>query len=65
VKHQIIAANLGYEPSLKPIKYMFVAGIVSKEEYAAALRGFQAAVNETKSAEREKGEAFFERVRGL
>ena len=64
-KHLIIAANLGAELSLEPIKNLFVEGIVSKEEYGAALRGFQAAVNETKSAEREKGEAFFERVRGL
>jgi hypothetical protein len=38
-----------------------VKGVVSKEEYAAALRGYQDAVNETKSAEREKGEAFYAR----
>ena len=56
-KHHIIAANLGYDISLKAIKDLFVAGIVSKEEYAAALRGYQAAVNETKSAERETAEA--------
>ena len=60
-KHYIIAANLGYDISLKHIKDLFVDGIVSKEEYAAALRGYQAAVNETKSAEREKGEAFYAR----
>ena len=57
-KHFIIAANLGLEPSLKAIKDLFVQGIVSKEEYAAALRGFQAAVNATKSIAREEGEAF-------
>ncbi len=33
-------------------------GIVSKDEYAAALRGYQAAVNETKSPERDEGDAF-------
>ncbi len=61
-KHFIINANLGCDISVKMIKDLFVQGVVSKEEYAAALRGYQAAVNETKSAEREKGEAFFERV---
>ena len=35
---------------------LFVQGVASKEEYAAALRGYQAAVNETKSAERDKAE---------
>jgi hypothetical protein len=55
-KHLIINANLGCEPSLKFVKDFFVQGVVSKEEYAAALRGYQAAANETKSAEREKGE---------
>jgi TPR repeat protein len=61
-KHYIIAANLGFEPSLKWIKELFVEGIVSKDEYAAALRGYQAAVNETKSAEREKAEAVYNSV---
>jgi tetratricopeptide (TPR) repeat protein len=57
VKHHIIAANLGYDNSLKAIKELFVEGIVSKDDYAAALRGYQAAVDATKSAEREEEEA--------
>jgi len=52
-RHLMINANLGHDDSLKVIKDFFKAGLVSKEDYAAALRGFQAAVNETKSAERE------------
>jgi tetratricopeptide (TPR) repeat protein len=56
VKHCIINANLGCDESLKYIKMLFVQGVASKEEYAAALRGYQAAVNETKSAERDKAE---------
>ena len=36
-------------------------GIVSKDEYAAALREYQAAVNETKSPERDEAEAFYAR----
>ena len=61
VKHLIINANLGCDLSLKYVKDFFVAGIVSKEDYAAALRGYQAAVNETKSAERVKGEVLYAR----
>ncbi len=57
-KHFIIAANLGDDDSLKHIKALFVQGIVSKEDYAAALRGHQAAVDATKSAEREAVETY-------
>jgi tetratricopeptide (TPR) repeat protein len=56
-KHHIINANLGDEESLKCIKDLFMQGIVSKEEYAAALRGYQATVDATKSAERDEVEA--------
>ncbi len=62
-KHYIIGANLGHDVSLKRIKHLFVKGIVSKEDYAAALRAHQAAVDATKSAEREAAEAFRERKR--
>jgi tetratricopeptide (TPR) repeat protein len=56
-KHHIINANLGCDISLKCIKDLFMQGIVSKEEYAAALRGYQATVDATKSAERDEVEA--------
>ncbi len=55
-KHFIIAANLGWEESLKCIKQAFIEGIVTKDDYAAALRGYQAAVDATKSDGREKAE---------
>jgi tetratricopeptide (TPR) repeat protein len=55
-KHFIIAANLGHDHSLKSVKRLFMQGVVSKEEYAAALRAHQAAVDATKSAERDKAE---------
>ena len=58
-KHYIINANLGCDKSVKLIKDLFVQGIVSKEEYAAALRGYQSAVNETKSAERARATIYF------
>ncbi len=41
---------------LNMIKDLFVKGIVSKEDYDAALRGHQAAVDATKSPEREEAE---------
>ena len=53
-RHLIINANLGCDISLQQVKALFVKGVVSKEEHDAALRGYQAAVDATKSAEREK-----------
>jgi tetratricopeptide (TPR) repeat protein len=57
-KHFIIAANLGCQDSLKLLKDLYSHGRASKEEYADALRAYQTAVDATKSAEREKAEAF-------
>jgi len=54
-KHFIIAANLGYCDSLKTIKGLYELGCASKEEYADALHACQAAVDATKSPERELG----------
>jgi hypothetical protein len=61
-KHLIINANLGCDISVKMIKDLFVDGIVSKDDYATTLRAYQAAVNETKSDEREKAEAVYNSV---
>jgi hypothetical protein len=55
-KHLIIAANLGYQDSLKGLRLLYADGHASKEDYAGALRAYQAAVDETKSEEREKAE---------
>jgi tetratricopeptide (TPR) repeat protein len=55
-KHYIIAANLGYDLALQGVKDLFVKGIVRREDYAAALRACQTAVDETKSAERKIAE---------
>jgi TPR repeat protein len=56
MKHFLIAAKLGYDGALDKLKIGFTHGFVSKEEYAAALRGHQAAVDATKSEQREKAE---------
>mgnify|MGYP006210052615 CR=1 FL=1 len=56
VKHWIIAANLGHDNSLNALKGGYKKGYVSKEDFAAALRGHQAAVDATKSPQREVAE---------
>ena len=53
-RHLIIAANLGEDRSLSSIKDLFVHGKASKEDYAAALRGYQSAVDATTSLARKK-----------
>ena len=55
-KHFIIAANLGFHDSLNCLKELYADGNASKEDYASALRAYQAAVDATKSEEREKAE---------
>ena len=55
-KHFIIAANLGHDESMKALKRCYKFGDVSKNDFAAALRGHYAAVAATKSPQREFGE---------
>jgi tetratricopeptide (TPR) repeat protein len=59
-KHFIIAANLGDHDSLKGLMKLYANGLASKEDYAGALRAFQAAVAATKSVEREEADAYYE-----
>ena len=54
VKHIIISAKLGYDQSLKRVKDLYKDGSVSKEDFAAALRGHHAAIAATKSPQREE-----------
>ena len=60
VKHWIIAAKLGDENSIKALKLCYKDGVISKEDFAAALRAQFAAVNETKSPQREAAEVFYQ-----
>jgi TPR repeat protein len=57
--HFIIAANLGYENSLRCLRELYADGHASKEDYADAMRAYQTAAEEAKSAEREEAEAFY------
>ena len=53
VKHWIIAASIGDDHSITALKGCYKHGFVSKEVFAAALRAHHAAVNATKSPQRE------------
>ncbi len=55
-KHFIIAANLGLHESLRKLRTLYADGHASKEDYADALRAYQAAVEAAKSPEREEAE---------
>ena len=54
VEHYMISAKMGDKDSLDVIKDMFTDGIVTNEQYADAKRGYQEAVEETKSHQREE-----------
>ena len=56
VKHFIITANLGDEDSMKALWKCFSIGHVSKDDLTVTLRTHQAAINETKSSQREAAE---------
>jgi len=60
MKHFIIAANMGYDKSLDNLReaYRKGKGYVSKQDFAATLCAHQAAVDATKSPQRDEAEAF-------
>jgi len=53
LKHYLISAKMGHESSLDLIKDMFMGGTATKEQYADALKGYQDAVEEMKSHDRD------------
>ena len=58
MKHWIIAATQGFDESIKMLLEIFQSGVVSKDDLAAALRAHQAAVDATKSPQREAAEEY-------
>ena len=60
VRHWLISAKLGYTDSLETIKKLFMGGDATKEQYAEALRGYQDAVEEMKSHDRDDAKAFWD-----
>jgi tetratricopeptide (TPR) repeat protein len=59
VQHFIINANLGEEDSMKELWGHYAKGDITKEDLDATLRTHQAAIDETKSEQRDAAEAFF------
>ena len=57
LQHWMISATLGHENSLSNVKVLFMKGIANKAEYAAALRGYQNAVEEMSSPDRAEAKA--------
>ena len=56
VRHLIIAAKQGSDEAIKALTetYAKTKGLLSKEDFASALRGHQAALDATKSRQREE-----------
>ncbi len=63
MKHLMIAAKLGDDEALKTVKQSFFMRGISKEDYEAALRGHQAAVDATKSEQRNAAEEYYKQHR--
>jgi hypothetical protein len=61
VKHFIIAANMGYDKSLKALWEYHAKGLVKKDDLNATLHAYHAAVDATKSPQREEAEEFRKR----
>ena len=64
VKHLIIAAKLGLDKSLDGLKDLYRDRCVSQEDFASALRGHKAAIDATKSPQREEVAAFEKKYYG-
>ncbi|EJK66541.1 hypothetical protein THAOC_12535, partial [Thalassiosira oceanica] len=54
VRHYLISAKIGVKESLDAIKKMLMVGEATKEQYVEALKGYQDAVEETKSHDRDE-----------
>jgi TPR repeat protein len=63
IKHFSIAAGQGHDDAIKALREVYAEGCISKENFAAALRAHQAAVDATKSPQREVAEEYY-RSRG-
>ncbi|EJK58883.1 hypothetical protein THAOC_20958 [Thalassiosira oceanica] len=57
VRHFLISAKMGHKRSVENIKGLFIAGLATKEQYAEALKGYQDAVEEMKSHDRDEASA--------
>ncbi|EJK65330.1 hypothetical protein THAOC_13819 [Thalassiosira oceanica] len=54
LRHFLISAKMGDTDSLETIKRLFMGGVATKEQYREALKGYQDAVEEWKSHDRDE-----------
>ena len=59
LKHCIIAAKSGHEPSLDYVTKVFKGGLIPKDEYANTLRAYQQRRNESASEQRDKAAIYY------
>ena len=62
MKHWMISAKMGCGPSMDEIKDMLSWGMASKSDCAEALRGYDDAVEEMSSPEREEAMAYWREI---
>ena len=53
-RHLLISAKMGDKNSVETIRKMFMGGLVTNEQYTEALKGYQDAVEEMKSHDRDE-----------
>ena len=61
VKHFLISSKMGQEKSVEAIRIVFMAGHATKEQYAEALKGYQDALEEMKSHDRDEAKRLMAR----
>ena len=57
LQHWLISAKLGEHNSLNKVKTSFMKGLATKADYAAALRGYQSAIEEMSSSDRDEAKS--------
>ena len=62
-KHWLIAAGDGYDDSVKHIQLLYKAGYATKDDYASALKNYQAYLDEIKSDQRDNAAAAYDRYK--
>ena len=60
LKHYMIAVEGGDADSLKTVKQLFTKGLATRDDYAKALRAYQAYIDDIRSDQRDEAAAFSE-----
>ncbi|EJK71016.1 hypothetical protein THAOC_07582, partial [Thalassiosira oceanica] len=58
VKHWMISAKMGEKTSIENMKRVFTTGLATKKQYAEAMNGYQDAIEEMKSDDRDEAMRF-------